>query len=101
MSGKHTQGPWVGTYSAGSDGFEGLSIMAGDVLVVGACGCCGSPFGDNAADASLITAVPDLLESLRDMVDWLDDGNRQLSDNCAADITKARAAIAKATGEAS
>ena len=39
-----------------------------------------------------------LLASLRDMVDWLDDGNRQLSESASADVLKARAALSKATG---
>jgi len=51
------------------------------------------------ADARLIAAAPELLSALRDVVDWLDDGNRILSDSCAADVAKARAAISKATGE--
>ena len=50
------------------------------------------------ANALLIAAAPDLLASLRDMVDWLDDGNRQLSESASADVLKARAALSKATG---
>ncbi len=49
------------------------------------------------ANARLIAAAPDLLASLRDMVDWLDDGNRQLSESASADVLKARAALSKAT----
>jgi hypothetical protein len=52
------------------------------------------------ADKHLIAAAPDLLASLRDMVEWLDDGNRQLSESAAADVAKARSALSRATGEA-
>ena len=52
------------------------------------------------ANALLIAAAPDLLASLRDMVDWLDDGNRQLSESASADVLKARAALSKAEGGA-
>jgi hypothetical protein len=52
------------------------------------------------ADAVLRAAAPDLLAALRDMVDWLDDGNRQLSESAAADVAKARSALSRATGEA-
>lgn len=49
-------------------------------------------------DAYLMAAAPELLTALQNMVAWLDDGNRQLSDSCAADVAKARTAIAKAFG---
>lgn len=51
-------------------------------------------------DAKLVAAAPELLTALIDMVNWLDDGNRQLSDSCATDVSIARAAIKKATGAA-
>lgn len=53
---------------------------------------------EGAANARLIAAAPELLRSLVDMLEWLDDGNRVLSDACKADVDKARAAIAKAKG---
>ncbi len=36
-----------------------------------------------------------LARSLADMIDWLDDGNRVLSDACRADVERARAALSK------
>lgn len=36
-----------------------------------------------------------LAQALRNMIDWLDDGNRMLSDSCAADVAAARAALAE------
>lgn len=40
----------------------------------------------------------ELLVSLKDMLDWLDDGNRQLSDAACVDVLKARATVAKVEG---
>ncbi len=40
-------------------------------------------------------AAPDAMrEALRSMIEWLDDGNRMLSDACALDVAEARAALA-------
>jgi hypothetical protein len=36
-----------------------------------------------------------LAQALRNMIDWLDDGNRMLSDSCAADVAAALAALAE------
>ena len=51
-------------------------------------------------DAYLVAAAPALLGALESTLDWLDDGNRILSDACAADVKAARAAVAAAKGEA-
>lgn len=59
--------------------------------------------GNNTTANKLLDVVGDvalLACSLRDMIDWLDDGNRVLSDLCAADVAIARDLYAKATGEA-
>jgi hypothetical protein len=49
----------------------------------------------NAADARLISAAPDLYESLKEIVDATDTGWDQLD----ATFTRARAALKKARGE--
>lgn len=60
-----------------------------------------SPVDANAARLALCWNTHDsLVEALQDMLLWLDDGNRILSDSCAADVAKARAALALARGEA-
>ncbi len=51
------------------------------------------------ANARLICAAPELLEALKAVIDWLDDGSILLSEVCAANVLQARAAIAKAEGK--
>ncbi|SAK88062.1 hypothetical protein AWB76_06274 [Caballeronia temeraria] len=90
MSTKHTPGPWTverGDWSEeGNVRFEieGIKVF-------------------KAADARLISAAPDLLESLRTTATFLqsatlimDKGSRQMA---LETVAEARAAIAKATGE--
>jgi hypothetical protein len=90
---KHTPGPWAfSAYTNDVCNFEVFASGSSGEIVAGEYGV------TEEADARLIAATPELLEALRNMVDWLDDGNRQLSDAAAADVAKARAAIAKATG---
>jgi Restriction alleviation protein Lar len=55
---------------------------------------------DQAADhyATVLETRDALLNEVRSLLDWLDDGNRMLSDACAADVARARAVVAKAEG---
>ena len=84
----HTQGPWVavGDYVEAHDLDEPLSV------------CTLADCGDaTQVNARLIAAAPDLLAALEDMLNLtLDEDDIAVSSR----IAKARAAIAKAKGEA-
>jgi hypothetical protein len=94
---KHTQGPWAATVE--KDGY-GLKIKSGDVFVVSGCGCCGSPWADNLHDVPLLGAAPDLLAALEKCAVQLEMIGLVLVHDERAALIDARAAIAKAKGEA-
>ncbi|CAN0620436.1 conserved protein of unknown function [Burkholderia multivorans] len=86
---KHTPGPWTVHHRMrdcvtfeGRDGTENLFLENID----GYYAC------QNEADAHLIAAAPDLLEALREVIDTPHLGGK-------GGFQKARAAIAKATGD--
>jgi type VI protein secretion system component VasF len=92
---KHTQGPWTGRTALDSDGLT-CKIVVEDAS--GANICEVSPHGHSQmkgeSNARLIAAAPDLLEVVQAMANF--DGRN----NNAALKEMARAAIAKATGQA-
>ena len=102
---KHTQGPWaIGKVNQGTvagsipvatpDYME--SYRSGQLI----CSVYGTASFSNA-NARLIAAAPELLEALRGML-ALDEEHHQrghCDDDVCAEVLKARAAIAKATGE--
>jgi hypothetical protein len=95
---KHTPGPWNPYFD---ETYGVLGPDKGRVAICmnlkGAHGLAGRRHGDEvAANARLIAAAPDLLEALQGMESLATDVRR---DDPAADLAKARAAIAKATGE--
>ena len=91
---KHTPGPWTQGHSA--SGIECV-WLDGHVEPDSGMGSVGTWIDCNTeANARLIAAAPELLEALAEVVRAADgEGWKQLDPNLA----KARAAIAKATGE--
>ena len=87
---KHTPGPWT-FVQGGSGNFPTWNVRIGSNLIT-------LPFASSMdtldADARLIAAAPDLLEALNDILNGHGD-----PDIPEAALAKARAAIAKATGE--
>jgi hypothetical protein len=89
---KHTPGP-VWTAHDKRPHCHGFSIFAGNEFVA----FVGDSDGrtDCASNARLIAAAPELLEALKDLLEWFDDESRSPR---PAPLKKARAAIAKAEG---
>ena len=105
MSTQHTPGPWIGAGPSFGDQFPRYTTEIttederyGD----GHIQICELPFHhhdeENEANARLITAAPDLLEALRRLCDALEPAEMHNGNRPA--YNAARAAIAKATGEA-
>ena len=68
MNDTHTPGPWKYEHNC----LDNFRLDAGDVNIIGGCGCCGSPSINSEANARLIASAPDLLEALiaaRDLID--------------------------------
>lgn len=89
--------------------FVGQKVRDGSICVVGDIDSVVCEFGERLggveADARLIAAAPELLEACMAMLEW-DDREKDHAvdfyarmDLCRAAFDKARAAIAKATGE--
>jgi hypothetical protein len=99
MNTKHTPGPW----RVDPDHFRDVQTTDGAIEICLAEG--GEPYGKNLfsvppieeahANARLIAAAPDLLEALKAILEDMDSEH-----GTDYDYAKARAAIAKATGEA-
>ena len=98
---KHTPGPWRVGYSddsgTGEDGFYCVTASDTECVVRS-----GESFGlgygiENAADARLIAAAPDMLAAL---IDIQSAGRDELNDSASEAWQVVAAAISKATGEA-
>lgn len=88
MTVKHTPGPWRAS-TASMDGFRPIMAPGGAIVSLV------SNLAGNPSDARLIAAAPDLLEALTLLVAGIENS---VSDTYIP-LVKARAAIAKATGE--
>lgn len=96
---KHTPGPWVidhETRPAEVCCIYGTNHPNSFVYVRGALGYWSADRDENMANATLIAAAPELLEALRELLAEAEDG---IATSPLA-RSKARAAIAKATGAA-
>lgn len=87
---KHTPGPWMvegrTVYALNDDGYNRFSALVQDAH---------TPGDELEANAQLIAAAPELLEALEALTANYADVEQGGSKN----VDKARAAIAKATGE--
>lgn len=105
MSEKHTPGPWC----VSEDDASGQAVVRGEHIEIATCWhhCVGSIEIEMRANARLVAAAPDLLAALQGAIGALEfsqDFHRDLGNEdqaFAADrLDAARAAIAKATGDA-
>ena len=97
METKHTTGPWHTTKPSESNGYVWVNPIDG---------CCGevatawsTSQGSAEANARLIAAAPDLLESLEMIVSEADSYTARTGKPVYNWLDQARAAIAKAKGE--
>lgn len=101
MNTKHARGPWRRKEWAtrDSDGAIetcGWQVVDADGHLVIAC-CVEGASDEEEAALDLIAAAPELLEALQAILPWAQESDHGGPD-IGADLTKARAAIAKATG---
>ena len=96
MDVKHTHGPWMKSTHGGISKYSIWSSSGQHIADTNTTKSIG--FERCAANASLIAAAPDLLEALEDCVAVMD---RELAGLkvIQPELSAARAAIAKATGE--
>ena len=85
MSAKHTPGPWRELHTCIDDS-RGYQICHIDLH--------GKSEAERDANRRLIAAAPELLDALKDMLDYYGTASANVEF-----LTKARAAIAKATGQ--
>lgn len=92
---KFTEGEWFAKRDGWSTVYVECRIGGGMLQEVAACGPTASGPDEQEANARLIAAAPDLLEAISEIIN---DGGKFVMTNEAH--RKARAAIAKARGEA-
>jgi len=98
MSAPHTPGPWTIAHDRKNPIVEAAALEDADGIWHNGGYIIGRFFGDDAREnAALVTAAPDLLAALQDVVRASDASD---GDSLANAIQAARAAICKATGAA-
>ena len=98
MSG-HTEGKWIYKKSTYGDGF---AVFSGSTqITIGGCGCCSDRDEsiDSEEDARLIAAAPELYEVAQAIIDAMTADSDLYGILLAGIAPRARAAIAKATGD--
>jgi hypothetical protein len=104
MTSQHTPGPW----SSDTDAYvvNNSDEVLADVFYIESHSPDLDPRLIRKANARLIAAAPDMLEALEDVLPWLQKAEAEgVFANCAAPqggrraIERARAAIARATGD--
>jgi len=99
MSAKFTPGPWA--VYPGTDGNEICAVDHSPGLPIRQV-ICGPRRGENwIANAHLIAAAPDMYEALQDLIALAEHAMREAGDyDINGELEDARAALAKARGEA-
>lgn len=101
MTMKHTPGPWtvdaMGFIYASADSELPENSNQGAELVLAK--LLSHSTVRTAGNASLISAAPDLLAAVQDLIRLFPDEGSAIARGCTADLRAARAAIRKAKGE--
>lgn len=101
MTAQHTPGPWQAIDWVCHAPTTIVRDYCGERTVVAECSGSGRDTRDCLADAQLIAASPDLLAALQPFVGHNSSDEFITIRVRTEDVTRARAAIAKATGSAS
>lgn len=107
MSAQYTPGPWLAEHRAVYGGGYNTEVFSATHGVIAICGWTPKPLGDGVtgtyrdANARLIAAAPDLLESLRELAELAVLQFGMPPPGADGPLQKALAVIAKADGEPS